>query len=172
MLCGLGGEMGEEIETAGFTRDDFVRFADRLAEETKFAQSLFVTDGFSRSGHMLDTRVLAIATNGFGKPPLNNEVAVPFEPAPPLRRILKFVPAASGPKGLAPPSPAISSQFPLVHWHATALAFAVSGHQLVHIAPISLESLALPTGAGLPRTNSSLNDIQKPSLTFVNSEIC
>ena len=45
--------MGEEIETAGFTRDDFVRFADRLAEETKFAQSLFVTDGFSRSGHML-----------------------------------------------------------------------------------------------------------------------
>jgi hypothetical protein len=65
----------------------------------------------------------------------------------------------------------ISSQFPLVHWRATALAFAVSGHQLVHIAPISLESLALPTGAGLSRTNSSLNDIQKPALAVVNSEI-
>ncbi len=46
-------EMGEEIERAGFTRDDFVRFADRLAEETEIARGLFVADGFSRSGHML-----------------------------------------------------------------------------------------------------------------------
>jgi hypothetical protein len=46
-------EMGEEIERAGFTRDDFVRFADRLAEETEIARGLFVADGFSRSDHML-----------------------------------------------------------------------------------------------------------------------
>jgi hypothetical protein len=45
--------MGEEIETTGFTRDDFVRFADRLAEETEIARNLFLADGFSRSGHML-----------------------------------------------------------------------------------------------------------------------
>jgi hypothetical protein len=66
----------------------------------------------------------------------------------------------------------ISSGIPFMDWRATALAFAVSGHQLVHIAPISLESLALPTGASLSRTNPSLNDIQKPALAFVNSEIC
>ena len=64
----------------------------------------------------------------------------------------------------------ISSEIPFMYWRATALAFAVSGHQLVHIAPISLESLALPTGASLSRTNPSLNDIQKPALAFVNSE--
>lgn len=45
--------MGEEIETAGFARDDFVRFADRLAKETEIAQDLFAKDDFSRSGHML-----------------------------------------------------------------------------------------------------------------------
>jgi hypothetical protein len=45
--------MGEEIETAGFKRDDFVRFADRLAEETEIARGLFAADGFSRSRHML-----------------------------------------------------------------------------------------------------------------------
>src|ERR1700730_13547252 len=45
--------MGGEIERAGFTRDDFVRFADRLAEETEIARGLFVADGFSRSDHML-----------------------------------------------------------------------------------------------------------------------
>jgi hypothetical protein len=45
--------MGEEIETAGFARDDFVRFADHLAEETEIARGLFVADGFSRSGHAL-----------------------------------------------------------------------------------------------------------------------
>jgi gamma-glutamyl:cysteine ligase YbdK (ATP-grasp superfamily) len=48
-----GSEMGEEIETAGFTRDDFLRFADRLIEETEIARGLFVTDGFSQSGHTL-----------------------------------------------------------------------------------------------------------------------
>ena len=48
-----------------------------------------------------------------------------------------------------------------MHWRATALAFAVSGHQLVHIAPISLESLALPTGASLSRANPRLDVIQK-----------
>src|ERR1700730_18234739 len=48
-----GSEMGEEIETAGFTRDDFLRFADRLIEETEIAGGLFVTDGFSQSGHTL-----------------------------------------------------------------------------------------------------------------------
>ena len=45
--------MGEEIETAGFTREDFARFAARLAEETEIARGLFAADGFSRSGHML-----------------------------------------------------------------------------------------------------------------------
>jgi hypothetical protein len=57
-----------------------------------------------------------------------------------------------------------------MHWRATALAFAVSGHQLVHIAPISLESLALPTGASL-RANPRLDVIQKSAIAFVNSEI-
>jgi len=59
-----------------------------------------------------------------------------------------------------------------MHWRATALAFAVSGHQLVHIAPISLESLALPTGASLSRANPRLDVIQKSAIAFVNSVIC
>lgn len=45
--------MGEEIETAGFTRDDFLRFADRLTEETEFARGLFDADGFSQGGYTL-----------------------------------------------------------------------------------------------------------------------
>jgi gamma-glutamyl:cysteine ligase YbdK (ATP-grasp superfamily) len=45
--------MGEEIGTAGFRREDFAHFADRLAEETAIARGLFANDGFSRSGHML-----------------------------------------------------------------------------------------------------------------------
>ena len=45
--------MGEEIETLGFTREDFARFTDRLAEETEIARGLFAADGFSRSSHML-----------------------------------------------------------------------------------------------------------------------
>ena len=45
--------MGEEIGAAGFRREDFAHFADRLAEETAIAQGLFASNGFSRSGHML-----------------------------------------------------------------------------------------------------------------------
>lgn len=59
-----------------------------------------------------------------------------------------------------------------MHWPATALALAVSGHQLVHIAPISLESVTLPTGASLSRENPRLDVIQKSAIAFVNSEIC
>ena len=47
------GEMGEEIGAAGFRREDFAHFADRLAEETAIARGLFANNGFSRSGHML-----------------------------------------------------------------------------------------------------------------------
>jgi hypothetical protein len=46
-------KMGEEIGTSGFTRDDFVQFADRLAEETEFVRRLFTSDGFSRREHTL-----------------------------------------------------------------------------------------------------------------------
>lgn len=45
--------MGEDIETLGFTREDFVRFAGRLAEETEIARGLFAANGFARSSHML-----------------------------------------------------------------------------------------------------------------------
>ncbi|HYA65947.1 MAG TPA: hypothetical protein VEE84_04625 [Burkholderiaceae bacterium] len=45
--------MGEEIESAGFTRNDFLRFADRLTQETEIARRLFTEDGFSQSGHTL-----------------------------------------------------------------------------------------------------------------------
>jgi len=45
--------MGEEIQTAGFQRADFLRFADRLTEETELARDLFDADAFSQSGHSL-----------------------------------------------------------------------------------------------------------------------
>jgi len=53
-----------------------------------------------------------------------------------------------------------------LHWRATALAFAVSGHQLVHYRAISLESLALPTAPSL-RANPRLDVIQKSAIAFV-----
>jgi gamma-glutamyl:cysteine ligase YbdK (ATP-grasp superfamily) len=51
--------MGEEIETAGFTRDDVARFARRLAEETDLAREIFAAKGFSRAGHMLGFEIEA-----------------------------------------------------------------------------------------------------------------
>ena len=45
--------MGEEIGTSGFTRDDFVQFADRLAEETEIVRRLFSSNSFSRGEHTL-----------------------------------------------------------------------------------------------------------------------
>src|ERR1700730_380964 len=39
-----------EIGAAGFRREDFAHFADRLAEETAIARGLFANNGFSRSG--------------------------------------------------------------------------------------------------------------------------
>lgn len=45
--------MGEEICLSGFRRDDFERFADRLAEETQILRELFDAGRFSRSGHMI-----------------------------------------------------------------------------------------------------------------------
>jgi hypothetical protein len=47
------GKMGEEIGTSGFTRDDFVRFADRLAKETEILHRLFTSNSFSRREHTL-----------------------------------------------------------------------------------------------------------------------
>lgn len=66
----------------------------------------------------------------------------------------------------------ISSRIPLMHWRATALAFAVSGHQFVHVAPTRLEGHALPIGSGLSRTNPRLDDIQKPAVALIGPEIC
>jgi gamma-glutamyl:cysteine ligase YbdK (ATP-grasp superfamily) len=45
--------MGEEIGTSGFTRDDIVQFADRLAEETEIVRRLFSSNSFSRREHTL-----------------------------------------------------------------------------------------------------------------------
>lgn len=49
--------LGEEIETTGFTRADKARFAGRLAQETDIARALFAQDRFSRDGHMLGFEV-------------------------------------------------------------------------------------------------------------------
>ncbi len=45
--------MGEEIETTGFTRKDFARFAHRLAQETAIARAMFSAGAFSETGHTL-----------------------------------------------------------------------------------------------------------------------
>jgi len=51
------GRMGEEIGAAGFTREDFARFAERLARETELAKRLFAAKAFSASGYMLGFEV-------------------------------------------------------------------------------------------------------------------
>lgn len=46
-------EMGEEICLSGFGREDFARFAERLAAETAILRTMFAEERFSRSGHMI-----------------------------------------------------------------------------------------------------------------------
>jgi gamma-glutamyl:cysteine ligase YbdK (ATP-grasp superfamily) len=51
--------MGEEIESAGFSKADFARFGQKLAEETALARRMFADGRFCQSGYMLGFEIEA-----------------------------------------------------------------------------------------------------------------
>jgi hypothetical protein len=60
---------------------------------------------------------------------------------------------------------------PIHALRATALAFAVSSHQFIDVAPINIEGFTLSTGARLSRKDPRLYNIYKAVVSIVDSKI-